>query len=231
MSGRPAVVLLSGGLDSATAAAWALREGFRLAAIAIDYGQRHRVELECAADVARHLGLEQFEVVPTAIGRFGGSALTDNEIDVPKGPPTGEIPVTYVPVRNLHFLTIAAARAETLGATDLVIGANQVDYSGYPDCRRPFFDALEATLNLGTKVGVEGRAWRIHTPLIDLTKPQIIELGLACGVDYGLTSSCYDPLATGAPCGRCESCHIRLAAFAELGMDDPRVARMGQAPG
>jgi len=229
-AGRWAVVLLSGGLDSATAAAWARDAGFRVAALSVRYGQRHAVELDCAAAVAAALGLTPHQTAELPPAVFAGSALTDITRAVPtSAPDNARIPTTYVPARNLVFLSLAAAMAESLGATDLVIGANVLDYSGYPDCRRPFFDALERTLAHGTKAGSEGAHWRIHTPLIALTKAQIVMLGMRLGVPFAETSSCYDPAGDGAPCARCEACQLRARGFAEAGLDDPRVVRFNRS--
>jgi 7-cyano-7-deazaguanine synthase len=219
-----AVCLLSGGLDSATTLACARRDGFEVYSIAFDYGQRHQVELECSKRVSEALGAVAHKVIKIDLRAFGGSALTDN-IDVPKGRPTAEmgegIPVTYVPARNTVFLSIALAWAEVLGATDIYLGVNAVDYSGYPDCRPEYIAAFEKMANLATKAGVEGHGGlKIHTPLISLSKAEIIRLGVSLGVDYGLTHSCYDPL-DGKPCGRCDSCQLRLAGFQEAGLRDP----------
>jgi 7-cyano-7-deazaguanine synthase len=220
-----AVCLLSGGLDSATALAVAKRDGFQCYTLAFDYGQRHRIELEAAARVSRALGAAEHVVVPINLRLFGKSALTD-DIAVPKGREeadmTREIPVTYVPARNTVFLSIALAWAEVLEASDIFIGVNALDYSGYPDCRPEFIEAFEKMANLATKAGMEGRTHtRIHTPLIALTKAGIIALGLELGVDYGLTHSCYDPTPAGRPCGGCDSCLLRAKGFAELGLPDP----------
>jgi 7-cyano-7-deazaguanine synthase len=219
-----AVCLVSGGLDSATALACACRDGFTSYALSFDYGQRHRVELEAAGRVARQLGAAAHRVVAIDLRAFGGSALTD-AIDVPKGRRRDEmdtgIPVTYVPARNTVFLSIALAWAEVLGASDIFLGVNAVDYSGYPDCRPEYISAFEAMANLATKAGVEGASrFRIHTPLIQMSKAEIIRLGLDLGVDYGLTHSCYDPL-DGLACGECDSCQLRLAGFAAAGARDP----------
>jgi 7-cyano-7-deazaguanine synthase len=224
---QPAVVLLSGGLDSATALAIAKAEGFTPCALSFRYGQRHAVEVAAAERVARALGVERHVVVDIDLRLFGGSALTD-DIAVPhhgRIDDVGDgIPVTYVPARNTIFLSFALAWAETLGASDIFIGVNALDYSGYPDCRSEYVGAYEAMADLATKAGVEGRQrLRIHTPLIALTKAQIIERGLALGVDYGLTHSCYDPDAEGHACGTCDSCLLRRKGFAELGLDDPAV--------
>ena len=226
---RAAVVLLSGGLDSATAAAWAQREGFRLAALSIDYGQRHRCELESARAVAAALGIEDHVILPVDLAAFGGSALVDRAVAVPKGRSAEamsvDIPVTYVPARNTVFLALALAMAETRGADALVIGVNAIDYSGYPDCRPEFIAAFARLARLATKAGVEGRPLEILAPLATLAKPEIIRLGLALGLDYGLTTSCYDPDASGRPCGACDSCLLRSAGFAAAGAADPRFAR------
>ena len=266
MRPRPAVVLLSGGLDSATVLAVARREGFACHALSFDYGQRHRFELSAAARVAAALGAVAHRVVRidlTAEGGFGHSALTDN-IEVPKAPepgarnpepgaregggkrepvtevtgpresairdPQSAIPVTYVPARNTIFLSIALGYAEVVGAFDIFVGVNAVDYSGYPDCRPRFVQAFEALANVATAAAVEGRGrFRIRAPLISMTKAQIIRTGLGLGVDYSLTHSCYDPAADGAACGRCDSCRLRLAGFAEAGATDPaRYREMGR---
>jgi len=221
---KKAVCLLSGGLDSATALACAKRDGFQTFALTFDYGQRHRVELEAAARVAAQLGAAEHRLFRLDLRAFGGSALTA-DIDVPKDrqPARGteEIPVTYVPARNTVFLSIALAWAEVLGSSDIYIGVNAVDYSGYPDCRPEFIRAFEQMANLATKAGVEGRQnLRIHTPLISLGKADIIRLGLGLGVDYSLTHSCYDPVE-GLACGHCDSCLLRRAGFAEAGVKDP----------
>jgi 7-cyano-7-deazaguanine synthase len=223
---RPAVVLLSGGLDSTTVLAIARAEGFRPHALSFRYGQRHEVELDAAGRVAAAYGATH-TVADIDLRAFGGSALTA-DIDVPKGRSEGEmgegIPVTYVPARNTIFLSFALGRAETLGAADIFIGVNALDYSGYPDCRPEFIAAFEQVANLGTKAGVEGQRFTIHTPLIDLTKAQIIERGLSLGVDYGLTHSCYDPDPTGQPCLACDSCLLRAKGFAEVGVPDPALS-------
>jgi 7-cyano-7-deazaguanine synthase len=222
-----AVVLLSGGLDSATAAAWARREGFSLAALSLDYGQRHRVELDCARRIAASLGITDHVVLPIDLAAFGGSALTDAGIAVPKARSTEEmaegIPVTYVPARNTVFLALALAMAETRAAEAIVMGVNAIDYSGYPDCRPEYLDAFRSLATLATKAGVGGRPLEILAPLVSLTKAEIIRLGLELSVDYGLTSSCYDPDAEGRPCGQCDSCRLRAAGFAAAGVIDPRL--------
>jgi len=221
---KKAVCLLSGGLDSATVLACARRDGFQAYALTFDYGQRHRVELDAAARVARQLGAAEHRLFRIDLRAFGGSALTA-EIEVPKDRHAAEIPseipVTYVPARNTVFLSIALAWAEVLGSSDIYIGVNAVDYSGYPDCRPEFIRAYEQMANLATKAGVEGRQQlRIHTPLIHLSKAGIIRLGLELGVDYSLTHSCYDPVE-GLACGHCDSCLLRKAGFAEAGVPDP----------
>jgi len=220
-----AVILLSGGLDSATALAEAREAGFELHALTILYGQRHAVEREAAGRVARALGVTRHVEQVIALRAFGGSALTD-AIEVPKDRPheamAAGIPITYVPARNTVFLSLALAWAESLGAFDIFIGVNCVDYSGYPDCRPEFLHAFEAMAQLATKAGVEGQGqFRIHTPLLTLTKEQIILRGNELGVDYGLTHSCYDPTPEGLACGRCDSCTLRREAFGRLGQVDP----------
>jgi 7-cyano-7-deazaguanine synthase len=221
---RHAVVLLSGGLDSATTLAIANAEGYELIALSFRYGQRHAAELEAAHAVARQLGVARHEIVELDLYRMGGSALTA-DIPVPQDRTQHEIgsgiPSTYVPARNTIFLSYALGWCEVLGAADIFIGVNAVDYSGYPDCRPEFIRAFEALANLATKAGVEGRRFRIHTPLIALTKAEIIRKGLALGVDYSLTRSCYAPEAGGRACGRCDACAIRLKGFAEVGLRDP----------
>jgi 7-cyano-7-deazaguanine synthase len=229
VEGKPAVVLLSGGLDSATVLAVARREGFELNALSFRYGQRHRVELEAARAVALAAAVARRVVVDIDLGLFGGSALTDN-IDVPhraegEAPDEG-IPVTYVPARNTIFLAFALAWAETLDCQDVFIGVNALDYSGYPDCRPEYIAAFERLANLATKAGVEGRReMRIHAPLISMTKAEIICLGVELGVDYGLTHSCYDPAPGGRPCGTCDSCRLRAKGFAEADLTDPALTR------
>jgi 7-cyano-7-deazaguanine synthase len=219
---RRAVVLLSGGLDSATTLAMAREQGYATHALSFAYGQRHATELEAARRVAAHLGAAEHLVATIDLRAFGGSALTA-EIGVPKGEASGSgVPVTYVPARNTIFLAHALGWAEVLGADDIFIGVNAVDYSGYPDCRPAFIEAFERLANLATKAGAEdGRHLRVHAPLIALTKAQIIQRGLALGVDYALTRSCYDPDLAGRACGRCDSCRLRLQGFREAGMGDP----------
>lgn len=221
-----AIVLLSGGLDSATVLAIARSLGFDCHALTIDYGQRHSVELAAAANVASSLGARSHRIVAVDLTAIGGSALTD-DIAVPKAelgaPIAAGIPVTYVPARNTVMLSIALGYAEVCGSSDIFVGVNAVDYSGYPDCRPEFIQAFEKLASVATKAGVEGRGARIHAPIIELTKPEIIRRGLDLGVDYGLTHSCYDPDGA-VPCGRCDSCRIRSAAFESLGMADPAFA-------
>lgn len=221
MSEKKAVVLISGGLDSATAAAVARAEGYTGYALSFDYGQRHRVELEAAAAVAQSLDVREHRVFRLDLRQFGGSALTDANIAVPEGAPGTGIPVTYVPARNTVFLSLALAWAEVLDAHDIFIGVNAVDYSGYPDCRPEFVQAFETMANLATKAGVEGRGFRIRAPLIDLSKADIIRTGTQLGVDYALTVSCYDPDAAGRACGRCDSCRLRAEGFRTAGVPDP----------
>jgi len=219
---RNAIILLSGGLDSFTAAAIAKDQGFELHALTVSYGQRHAVELEAARRVAAALGVARHIELTLDLSAFGGSSLTGSGA-VPKDRAIDEagIPSTYVPARNTVFLALALAWAEAVGATDIVIGVNAVDYSGYPDCRPAFIESFERTAALATKAGVEGARFTIHTPLIDLTKADIIRRGLALGLDYGMTCSCYDPGPCGVPCGRCDSCLIRARGFAEAGVRDP----------
>jgi 7-cyano-7-deazaguanine synthase len=222
---KPAVCLLSGGLDSATALAFARRDGFACYALSFDYGQRHRIELEAAARVARSLGAVEHKTVVIDLRLFGGSALTA-DIDVPKDRPasamTHGIPITYVPARNTIFLSFALAWAEVLACSDIFIGVNAVDYSGYPDCRPDYILAFERMANLATRAGVEGaQKLTIHTPLIAFSKAEIIRAGLALDVDYSLTHSCYDPAADGRACGHCDSCLLRVAGFAAAGAVDP----------
>jgi 7-cyano-7-deazaguanine synthase len=220
-----AIVLLSGGLDSTTALAIAQNEGYELYTMSFRYGQRHSVELESASRVAKAMGVEKQLVVDVDLRAIGGSALTD-EVEVPKDRGAEEmasdIPVTYVPARNTIFLSFALAWAEVLGAQDIFIGVNALDYSGYPDCRPEYIEAFEKMANLATKAGVEGRLrLKIHTPLIAMTKAKLIKTGLDLGVDYSLTHSCYDPTAEGLACGTCDSCLLRLKGFAEAGVSDP----------
>jgi 7-cyano-7-deazaguanine synthase len=220
----PAVVLLSGGLDSATTLAIARSEGFACHAISFRYGQRHAVELAAAERVAKSLGVVSHRIIEIDLAQFGGSALT-SDTPVPKKESAeqigSEIPITYVPARNTIFLSFALALAEVAGASDIFLGVNALDYSGYPDCRPEYIAAFEQMANLATKAAVEGRPLKIHTPLIQLTKAQIIRRGLDLGVDYSLTSSCYDPDPAGIACGHCDSCLLRLKGFAENGVRDP----------
>ena len=218
--GRPAVVLLSGGLDSATVLAAAKSAGYACHAIAFDYGQKHRAELFAAARVAEAQGAESFRIIRLDAGAFSGSALTDDDLAVPESPTEG-IPITYVPARNTIFLAHALGMAEALGATDLALGVNAVDYSGYPDCRPAFIDAFEALANLATKVGVESGAFKVHAPLLMLTKAEIIRWGTELGVPYHLTVSCYQATEAGLACGRCDSCRLRREGFAAAGGADP----------
>ncbi len=218
---RPAVCLLSGGLDSAVSLAIARRDGYQCYALSFDYGQRHRAELQAAARVASSLGAVEHRVVTIDLRVFGGSALTA-DIAVPKTGVGREIPITYVPARNTVFLSFALAWAEVLSSSDIFIGVNAIDYSGYPDCRPEFIAAFEQMANLATKAGVEGRTHlKIHSPLIRLSKAEIIELGSDLGIDFGITHSCYDPDARGRPCGLCDSCRLRRKGFADAGLKDP----------
>jgi 7-cyano-7-deazaguanine synthase len=228
--GKPAVVLLSGGLDSTTVLAIAKDRGFVPFALSFRYGQRHVIELQAARRVAEALGVGRHVVADIDLRVFGGSALTA-DIDVPKhdnaAELTDEIPSTYVPARNTIFLSFALAYAETVGAQDIFIGVNALDYSGYPDCRPEYIAAFEAMANLATKAGVGGSSLKIHAPLLEMTKADIVRTGSALGVDYRLTSSCYDPNALGEPCGRCDSCLLRLKGFEEAGQSDPLVYQAG----
>ena len=231
MIARPAVVLLSGGLDSATVAAMARADGYELNALTFDYGQRHGLEITAARQVAVAQGAARHVVVPVDLRAFGGSALTD-DIPVPKGRTEADmaagIPVTYVPARNTIFLSLALAWAEVLGTGDIFIGVNARDYSGYPDCRGEYLSAFEAMANLATRGAVEGSLpVTLHSPLVDMTKVEIIALGTGLGVDYGLTRSCYDPDQAGRACGACDSCVLRLKGFAEAGRSDPAPYRDG----
>lgn len=217
---RRAVVLLSGGLDSATTLAIARGAGFQCHCLTVDYGQRHRAELEAAARVAAALDASAHRVMKLDLTAFGGSALTDPSIAVPEMPSSG-IPVTYVPARNTIFLALALAWAEVLGAQDIFFGANAVDYSGYPDCRPEYVRAFEGLANLATRAAVEGNRWTVHAPIIALSKAEIIRRGAALGVDYTLTVSCYQADAEGGACGRCDACRLRRAGFAAAGVADP----------
>ncbi|HEY0283919.1 MAG TPA: 7-cyano-7-deazaguanine synthase QueC [Vicinamibacterales bacterium] len=221
-----AVVLLSGGLDSYTAGALAREAGFDIYALTVKYGQRHAHEILASRRVAESLGVRAHREIGVDLATLGGSALL-GEGEVPKGGPVPDaIPSTYVPARNTVMLSVALAWAEVLGAYDIFIGVNALDYSGYPDCRPEFIESFERTAKLATKAGVEGRQFRVQAPLISMTKAQIIRRGVALGLDYGLTHSCYDPLPQGAPCGRCDSCVLRARGFDEAGVKDPLVAHV-----
>jgi len=218
---RPkAVVLLSGGLDSATALAIAAGRGYACHALSLEYGQRHHAELAAARRVAASLGVAEHKVITLDLTAIGGSALTDRRIAVPEQPSEG-IPVTYVPARNTIFLSLALAWAEVLGAWDLFIGVNAVDYSGYPDCRPEYIQAFQRLSQLATRAGVEGGSFHVHAPLIEMSKAEIIQAGSRLGVDYGLTVSCYSADEAGRACGHCDSCRLRAAGFAEAGIQDP----------
>lgn len=216
----PAVILLSGGLDSATVLAIARQQGYACHALSVDYGQRHDAELEAAKRVAHSLGAVEHRIIQLGLGQFGGSALTDAAIAVPEHPTEG-IPVTYVPARNTVMLSLALAWAEVLNARDIFIGVNAVDYSGYPDCRPEFISAFEHLANLATRAGVEGKRLRVHAPLQHLSKSEIIRLGQDLGVDYSQTVSCYQADAMGRACGRCDACRLRRAGFEKAGLSDP----------
>ena len=218
-----AVVLVSGGLDSTTCLAIAREQNFDLYALTLNYGQRHDHELNSARMIIDFFNIHDHSIIDIDLAQFGGSALTD-QIDVPKKRDLSdmdEIPVTYVPARNTVFLSLALAWAEVLGSFDIFIGVNALDYSGYPDCRPEYISSFEKTANLATKAGVSGSSFKIHTPLIDMTKSEIIKVGLDLGVDYSLTSSCYDPDQEGSPCGLCDACYLRLKGFKETGITDP----------
>ncbi len=221
---KKAVVLLSGGLDSATVLAVAREQGYSCHALSFDYGQRHSAELEAARRVTSSLGVAEHKVLGLRLDEIGGSALTDEAIEVPETPQEG-IPVTYVPARNTVFLSLALGWAEVLGARDIFIGVNAVDYSGYPDCRPEFIEAFEKLANLATKAGVEGDRFRIHAPLVYRTKAEIIRTGTELGVDYSLTVSCYQADEQGRACGRCDSCRLRAEGFAAAGISDPTLYR------
>lgn len=216
-----AVVLVSGGLDSATTLAIAKSEGYACYAISFDYGQRHRVELQAARQVAQYFNVVEHKIIHLDLDNIGGSALTDSQIQVPISGLSNGIPITYVPARNSIFLALALGWAEVLSASHLFIGVNAIDYSGYPDCRPEFIAAFETMANLATKAGVEGQSFKIHTPLINLTKAQIIKMGLHLGVDYNLTLSCYQPSLQGEACGVCDACRLRADGFRMLGVADP----------
>lgn len=226
LSAKKAVVLVSGGLDSATVLALARQQGFACYALSFDYGQRHRAELFAATRIARTLGAVEHKTVVLDLRQIGGSALTDSAIAVPTAPSRG-IPVTYVPARNTVFLSIALGWAEVLGATDLFIGVNAVDYSGYPDCRPEFISAFEKLAQVATKAGVEGARFQVHTPLIAMSKAQIIGTGMTAGVDFALTVSCYAADDQGRACGRCESCRLRREGFVAAGVADPTAYASG----
>ncbi|OOV93356.1 7-cyano-7-deazaguanine synthase QueC [Pseudomonas sp. MF4836] len=217
---KRAVILLSGGLDSATVVAMARAEGYSCYTMSFDYGQRHRAELQAAERVARDLGVIEHKVIGLNLNGIGGSALTDSAIAVPEGPSEG-IPITYVPARNTVFLSLALGWAEVLGARDIFIGVNAVDYSGYPDCRPEFVEAFERMANLATKAGVEGQGFRIQAPLQNLSKAEIVKAGVKLGVDYGLTVSCYQADDKGYACGKCDSCRLRAEGFSAAGITDP----------
>ncbi len=221
---KKAVILLSGGLDSATILAIARRDGYACHALSFAYGQRHRAELDAATRVARAQGVSDHKTVNLDLSSIGGSALTDASIPVPDHPTEG-IPSTYVPARNTVFLAVAMGWAEVLEAGDIFIGVNAVDYSGYPDCRPEFIEAFQKVANLGTKAGVEGQGMRIHAPLVKLSKAEIVRLGVGLGVDYGLTVSCYSADAQGRACGVCDSCRLRRQGFADAGISDPTTYR------
>ncbi len=222
---RKAVLLLSGGLDSATVLAIAKAEGYLIHAISFAYGQRHACETQAAINIARKAEIAEHRVVTIDLAAFGSSALTSSEIAVPKDRSDSDIssgiPITYVPARNTIFLSYALAWSEVLGCSDIFIGVNAVDYSGYPDCRPEFITAFEKMANLATKAGIDGNLIKIHTPLINMSKAEIIKKGLSLGVDYSLTISCYDPTASGSPCGRCDACSLRRKGFTEAGINDP----------
>ena len=233
MNERRAVVLLSGGLDSTTVLAIAKSQGFVCNALSFRYGQRHKVELDRAREVAERMGVERHVIVDFDLRQFGGSALT-GDIEVPKERSAADmshgIPITYVPARNTIFLSFGLAWAETLGSSDIFIGVNALDYSGYPDCRPEYIEAYERMANLATKAGVEGtQKLKIHSPLVHMTKAQIVQKGRELGVDYSITSSCYDPAPDGAPCGKCDSCVLRAKGFAEAGVADPLLVKFGSA--
>ena len=217
---KKALILLSGGLDSITALAIAKEQGYDCYALSLDYGQRHSAELQAATKLAKAAGVKEHKIIPLAMDAIGGSALTDASIDVPDHPGDG-IPVTYVPARNTVFLALALGWAEVLGARDIFIGVNAVDYSGYPDCRPEFIEAFERLANLATRAGVEGEPVTIHAPLIDMSKADIIREGTRLGVDYAATVSCYAADDNGAACGVCDACRLRAAGFKEAGIEDP----------
>ncbi len=221
MAVKNAIVLLSGGLDSATVLAMARAQGYVCHTLSFEYGQRHLAELKAAAMLSEALGAQSHRVVRIELGQIGGSALTDPALDVPVEGVSDAIPITYVPARNMTFLSFAVGLGEVLAAQDIFMGVNAVDYSGYPDCRPAFIEAFTRAANLGTKAGVEGRPFRLHTPLIHLSKAEIIQTGVQLGVDYALTVSCYQADAEGRACGRCDSCRLRKKGFEEAGVPDP----------
>lgn len=220
MTEKKAVILLSGGLDSATVVAMAKAQGYACYSMSFDYGQRHRAELHAAERVARQLGVVEHKVIGMNLNGIGGSALTDSSIDVPEEQASG-IPVTYVPARNTLFLSLALGWAEVLGARDIFIGVNAVDYSGYPDCRPEFIEAFERLANLATRAGVEGQGFSIRAPLQNLSKAQIIQEGIRLGIDYAMTVSCYQADDMGRACGKCDSCRLRATGFEAAGIEDP----------
>lgn len=223
MTGKKAIILLSGGLDSATCLAIAKDMGFECYALSFSYGQRHTVELDRAAEIAKKAGVAAHSVIDINLALWGGSALTDPNIDVPDAGDSDGIPVTYVPARNLIFLSFAAAYAEAIGSCDIFIGVNSIDYSGYPDCRKEFIDSFTQTANLATKAADEKWKFKIHAPLQSMSKKEIIQKGTSLGVDYSLTTSCYNPDELGRSCGKCDSCALRKAGFAEAGIPDPTI--------
>lgn len=230
---KPCIVLVSGGLDSAVTLAVAIDRGFGAHGLTVRYGQRHEIELQCSQNVCKAIGAEDHKIIDLDLRLFGGSALTADHLEVPKGPrPTGApaIPVTYVPARNTVFLSLALSWAEAIGARDIFIGVSAVDYSGYPDCRMEYIRAFEAMANLGTRASEGGEPFRIHAPLIGLTKGETIDMGHALGVDFGLTWTCYDPGPGGRPCGTCESCFLRAKGFSDAGTLDPVLNRPGKSP-
>ena len=227
---KKAVILLSGGLDSATVLAMAKHQGYACYAVSFDYGQRHSAELKAAKNVAARAGVEEHRIVSIDLSQFGGSALTDEAIDVPEANTSVEsIPITYVPARNTVFLSLALAWSEVLEARNIFVGVNAVDYSGYPDCRPAFIKAYEHMANLATRAGIEQQRFTIHAPLIDMTKAEIVQQGTALGVDYSLTVSCYQADGTGAACGVCDSCYLRREGFANAGVPDPTRYSEGKA--
>ncbi len=232
INNKISIILTSGGLDSATVAAMARQQGYELNCLSFDYGQRHRFELEAARKVAAKMGARRHLVLSMDMGSIGGSCLTDMQMEVPKqGPRADRIPSTYVPARNTIFLSYALAWAEVIGAAHIFIGANCVDYSGYPDCRPAYLEAFEKMANLATKAAVEGRLHiKLHAPLLKMTKAEIIRTGVSLGVDYSITHSCYDPDERGLACGRCDSCVLRHAGFVQAGLPDPTRYQENQAP-